>query len=422
MPTPPEDLAELIRTNQPCVVLTGAGVSTESGIPDFRSPTGIWADFDPRDLATLGAFRRDPEKVWRFYAPRFSILASAEPNRAHRALVDLEELGLLRAVITQNIDLLHGRAGSREVVEVHGSIRTSSCPGCASAYPLAEVVALIETGRGAPRCPDCGSVLKPDVVFFDELLSANAIDQAFAFAREARLLLVVGSSLEVHPVAELPEETLDAGGRVAVVNEGPTRVDGRATLRIEGRAGPVLAEAVAQLTPARLVDYDPGWPAAFESERAHVAEALGDLALEIQHMGSTAVPGLAAKPVLDLLAGLRTLGLPPERIAAVERLGYEYKGEYGLPGRLFFRKGGGRRTHHLHAVKHGSELWRRHLAFRDYLRAHPDEAERYAAEKRRAAARDLTAPEYWEVKKPHVDALLHRAWAWYGTRERPPGI
>ncbi|HET9544921.1 MAG TPA: Sir2 family NAD-dependent protein deacetylase, partial [Gaiellaceae bacterium] len=125
-----ERLAELIGGRQPVVVLTGAGVSTESGIPDFRSPTGIWAEFDPREYATLGAFHDDPEKVWRFYAPRFAMLGEARPNRVHRALAELERMGLVRAVVTQNIDLLHERAGSRDVVEVHGSIRVSHCLAC----------------------------------------------------------------------------------------------------------------------------------------------------------------------------------------------------------------------------------------------------------------------------------------------------
>ncbi|MGH3042312.1 MAG: SIR2 family NAD-dependent protein deacylase, partial [Gaiellaceae bacterium] len=117
-------LARLILENRPCVALTGAGVSTESGVPDFRSASGIWTEFDPREYATLGAFQRDPEKVWRFYAPRFAMLTEAEPNPAHLALAELERRGLVRAVVTQNIDLLHERAGSRDVIEVHGSIRT----------------------------------------------------------------------------------------------------------------------------------------------------------------------------------------------------------------------------------------------------------------------------------------------------------
>jgi NAD-dependent deacetylase len=240
-------LARLIQKNQPCVALTGAGVSTESGIPDFRSPTGIWAEFDPLEYGSLSAFQADPEKVWRFYAPRFAMLTDAEPNAAHRALAELERAGLLRAVITQNIDLLHERAGSREVVEVHGSIRHSTCLTCDAHYPLEEVVRLLEVGAGAPRCTVCGAVVKPDVVFFEELLPEDAIDRAYELAGEARLLLVVGSSLEVWPVAELPLVTLRAGGRVAVVNEGPTSVDDRAELKLTGKAGEVLGEAVARL-------------------------------------------------------------------------------------------------------------------------------------------------------------------------------
>jgi NAD-dependent deacetylase len=243
----PEQLAALIREHQPCVVLTGAGVSTESGVPDFRSASGIWAEFDPREYATLGAFRRDPEKVWRFYAPRFAMLTSAKANAAHLALAELERLGLVRAVVTQNIDLLHERAGSRDVVEVHGSIRTSSCPGCGAAHPLAEVVPLIEE-HGAPPCPGCGAILKPDVVFFDELLPESAMERATALAEEAELLLVVGSSLEVYPVADLPRSTLTAGGKVAVVNRTSTWVDARAELVLRESAGEVLAAAVGGLT------------------------------------------------------------------------------------------------------------------------------------------------------------------------------
>ena len=262
-------LARLVRENQPVVALTGAGISQESGIPTFRgpdpvpgvvgdtddvssesgspdfpSPAGIWAEFDPREYATLGAFRRDPEKVWRFYASRYSMLAEAEPNRAHRALAELERMGLLRAVVTQNIDLLHRRAGSRDVVEVHGSIATSSCPGCGAVYELGDVVRLVDAGGGAPSCTACGEVLKPDVVFFDELLPEAAIDRAFALAREAALLLIVGSSLEVYPVAALPQETLDAGGKVGVVNRGATWVDPHAALALDAVAGEALSEAV----------------------------------------------------------------------------------------------------------------------------------------------------------------------------------
>jgi NAD-dependent deacetylase len=238
-------LARLIHEHQPCVALTGAGISQESGIPDFRSPKGMWARFDPLEYATLGAFQRDPEKVWRFYAPRFSMLTNAEPNRAHLALAELESYGLLCAVITQNIDLLHERAGSREVVEVHGSIRTSTCLSCGARYPLDEVLGLLDAG--APLCTACREVLKPDVVFFDELLPGDAIDRAYELAGKARLLLVVGSSLQVWPVAELPLVTLRAGGKVAVVNDGSTSVDDRAELKLAGKAGEILEATLAAL-------------------------------------------------------------------------------------------------------------------------------------------------------------------------------
>jgi NAD-dependent deacetylase len=239
-------LAALIRYHQPCVVLTGAGVSTESGIPDFRSPTGIWAQYDPMECATIEAFDADPEKVWGFYALRHRALVEAEPNEAHRALAELEARGLVRAVITQNIDLLHERAGTRELLEVHGSIRTCICRSCGATYELEQVARMLESAS-APRCEACGTILKPNVVMFGELLPFDAIDRAYALAREASLLLVVGSTLEVAPVSLLPWETMQAGGRVAIVNLGPTAFDAHATLRVEGRAAEVLSAVAAEL-------------------------------------------------------------------------------------------------------------------------------------------------------------------------------
>ena len=230
----------MIATEQPCVVLTGAGISTESGIPDFRSPSGIWARYDPMEYATIAAFRRDPVKVWEFYALRFEMLTQAEPNAGHRALADLEAAGFVRAVVTQNIDGLHTRAGSRDVVEVHGSIRTASCPRCGERVPLEDVVAALEA-EPAPPCPTCGDILKPDVVMFGESLPEAAIDRAFALARGAGVLLVVGSSLEVYPVAGLADETLAAGGSLAIVNRGTTSYDGRASVRVDAGAGATLA-------------------------------------------------------------------------------------------------------------------------------------------------------------------------------------
>jgi NAD-dependent protein deacetylase/lipoamidase len=236
-----ERLAELIRDRGPCVVLTGAGVSTESGIPDFRSPTGIWADVDPMEYGSLRAFEADPEKVWSFYAKRIELLTGAEPNDAHYALADLERRGFVSAVVTQNIDLLHTRAGSREVVEVHGSIRTASCPACSASFPLDESLLPL------PRCSDCGSVLKPDVVFFGEVLPRAAIDRAYELAQNTELMIVVGSALEVYPVADLPLETLRTGGSFAIVNRGPTALDREAELKVDGAAGETLREMATVL-------------------------------------------------------------------------------------------------------------------------------------------------------------------------------
>jgi NAD-dependent deacetylase len=248
-----EALAALLRERQPCVVLTGAGISTESGIPDFRSPTGIWAEYDPMEYATIDAFRRDPVKVWEFYALRFEVLTRARPNAGHLALAELERRGLVEAVVTQNIDGLHERAGSREVIEVHGSIRTAGCLTCGERMPLADVVAALRDAP-APPCRRCGAIVKPDVVMFGELLPAGAIERAVDLAEGAGFLLVVGSSLEVYPVAGLPEATVSAGGSLAIVNRGPTPFDGLAAVRIDGGAGDVLSALVEEVDSLRRDD------------------------------------------------------------------------------------------------------------------------------------------------------------------------
>ena len=236
-------LAELVRGHRPLVVLTGAGISTESGIPDFRSASGIWAKYDPLEYAHIDAFHRDPGKVWDFYGKRLSVLGDAEPNDGHRALAELEERRWVRAVITQNIDCLHERAGSRALVEVHGSIRTSSCLRCGATLPMDDVVGLLPV----PYCPNCGEVLKPDVVMFGELLPAAQIARAEQLARDAGMLLVVGSSLEVYPVAGLPLATLEHGGRLAIVNRGGTPFDARASVVIDAGAGKTLRALAERL-------------------------------------------------------------------------------------------------------------------------------------------------------------------------------
>jgi NAD-dependent deacetylase len=242
-----ERLAELVREADSVVALTGAGISVPSGIPDFRSPgTGIWENVDPMEVAHIDAFRRDPQRFWSFYGDRFATLRDKQPNGAHAALVELEERGNLDAVITQNIDMLHRKAGTRELVEVHGTIAHSSCLDCGATFELEEARARLAADGAVPPC-DCGSPLKPDVVLFGEMLPVEAMERATALALAADVLLCVGSSLEVHPVAGLPALTLRTGGRVAIVTQGPTPLDGDAEVKLDGDVVDELQALVAAL-------------------------------------------------------------------------------------------------------------------------------------------------------------------------------
>jgi NAD-dependent deacetylase len=184
------------------------------------------------EVAHLDVFLNDPGRFWSYYRPRFGMLSDKEPNPAHRALAHLEEKGVLDAVITQNIDTLHRKAGSRNVVEVHGTIETGTCWACKTSYPLAEIEALFDAD-GIARCT-CGGPVKPDVVLFGELLPEAAMLEAHALCERADLLLCVGTSLEVFPVAGLPSVTRAAGGAVAIVTKGPTPYDGEAEVRLDG--------------------------------------------------------------------------------------------------------------------------------------------------------------------------------------------
>jgi NAD-dependent deacetylase len=200
------------------------------------------------EVAHIDVFRRDPERFWLFYGDRFQSLRDKEPNPAHEALAELEARGLLDAVITQNIDRLHARAGTKELVEVHGTIDHSSCLACLRRYALEDVrERQLADERGIPRC-DCGEPLKPDVVLFGEFLPEDALRRAEQLARSADLLLCVGSSLEVYPVAQLPGSTLAAGGRVALVTQGPTPYDDRATVKLDGDVAAELTALVAALS------------------------------------------------------------------------------------------------------------------------------------------------------------------------------
>lgn len=226
-------LAQLVRCAGSVVALTGAGISVPSGIPDFRTPgTGIWENVDPREVAHIDAWRAAPASFWSFYGQRFQTLGDKRPNAAHEALVELEGGGMLDAVITQNIDMLHRKAGTRDLIEVHGSIASCSCLSCGESYGLAEVIARLAAAP-LPVCA-CEQPLKPDVVLFGEFLAQDALERATELAAAADLLLCIGSSLEVHPVAQLPDITLRHGGDVAIVTHGPTPYDERAAVRLGG--------------------------------------------------------------------------------------------------------------------------------------------------------------------------------------------
>jgi NAD-dependent deacetylase len=230
------------------VVLTGAGISVPSGIPDFRTPgTGLWENVDPMEVAHIDAWRRDPDRFWSFYGQRFASLVDKEPNDAHRAIAELERRGLVRAVVTQNIDRLHRLAGTERLIEVHGSIDQSVCLQCDGKVSIGRVVELLREGEGAPLCESCLLPLKPDVVLFGELLPERALAEAQSLALEADLMLCVGSSLEVYPVAGLPAMMHGAGGRLVLITQGPTPYDADAEIKLDGDVVEELSAVLAAL-------------------------------------------------------------------------------------------------------------------------------------------------------------------------------
>ena len=217
-------------------MLTGAGISVPSGIPDFRTPgEGMWEKVNPMEVAHIDAFRRDPDRFWHFYSQRFMSLRDKRPNRAHEIVAELESRGVVRAVITQNIDRLHRAAGTEDPIEVHGSIAESVCLGCGARFTLETVVEQIERHpSSAPECTRCFEPLKPDVVLFGEFLPEDALRRAHDLAAEADLMIAIGSSLEVHPVAALPGITLENGGKLVLITQGPTPYDRQAEAKLDG--------------------------------------------------------------------------------------------------------------------------------------------------------------------------------------------
>jgi len=226
-------------------VLTGAGMSVQSGVAPFRGEGGLWEKFDPNEYAHIGAFKSDPEKCWELFKLQIEEISEAQPNEGHEALVSLESEGV-EAVITQNVDGLHGKAGSNEVVELHGSLSRLVCPGCGKMYETDEKKDIIYDGE-IPRC-DCGKITRPDVVMFGEMLPMDAVDRARGLSQGADLMIVVGTSAVVQPAASLPILAKRNGAEILEVNiERTPLTDNFTDHFLRGKAGEVLSKIVKNI-------------------------------------------------------------------------------------------------------------------------------------------------------------------------------
>jgi NAD-dependent deacetylase len=238
----PSALVQLLQALPRTVVFTGAGISAESGVPTFRDAlTGLWSNYNPEELATPQAFRRDPKLVWDWYAWRRKLVSNAQPNPAHRALVTLERRVPSFTLITQNVDGLHRRAGSQRVLELHGNLFRTKCQQEAIAIQSWE-----DSGETPPRCPRCGSWLRPDVVWFGEMLPAAVVTEAQAVTVQCELFLSIGTSTLVYPAAELPFLALDNGATVVEINPQATPLSSRASFSLRGAAGQVLPQLLSE--------------------------------------------------------------------------------------------------------------------------------------------------------------------------------
>lgn len=239
---------QLLRHSQYTVALTGAGMSTHSGIPDFRSPrSGLWASVDPAEVASIYSFKHHPQRFYEWIRPLAQMILDADPNPAHCALARLEQSGHLKSIITQNIDMLHGRAGSSHIYELHGHLRDVTCIHCFAVYP-AEPYLRNTTNNHVPSCPMCGNALKPNVILYGEQLPAATLTAARREARRCDLMLVTGSSLEVYPAAQLPGLAQQTGAKLVFINLSATELDAMAEVVIHADVAdilPQLADALA---------------------------------------------------------------------------------------------------------------------------------------------------------------------------------
>lgn len=235
-----EELARRLQQARHAVVLTGAGASTDSGLPDFRSKQGLWQGIDPMKLASMTALRRNPVEFYNFYRYRLAKLADARPNGVHTGIAALQQAGYVKALITQNIDGLHQAGGARDVIEMHGSLRECVCVQCRSRYSSQLIDVDVQSAADVPRCPECRGVLKPGVILFEEALPEAAIERAFDETYQADLFIVVGTSLEVAPVNQLPALAVERGADLAIINLEATYLDRHAQWLIRDRAAGVL--------------------------------------------------------------------------------------------------------------------------------------------------------------------------------------
>jgi len=244
--------AGLLYNSKEAIVLTGAGISTESGIPDFRGDGGIWEKYKPEIYGNIQAFLKNPKKFWELAHKVAPNLFKAKPNPGHYALAELEKMDIIKAVITQNFDDLHQKAGSIIVYEVHGNINRFNCFGCKSSYTKDQIMRKLKKEKGAPLCDFCSSPLKPSVVLFGEGLPTFEIYQSRALAQKADIMLIAGSSLEVAPVCDLPLYTLREGGKLIIVNDQPTNLDKRAEVVIRHKTGIVLPLIIEEIKKMQL--------------------------------------------------------------------------------------------------------------------------------------------------------------------------
>jgi len=240
---------QMVLSSKNTVALTGAGISTESGIPDYRSPgTGLWEKMD-QSVVSLDGFRRAPHRYYDYALELYPVRRSAKPNPAHLMLAELERSGLLKGVITQNVDGLHQDAGSEEVHELHGSLRQAVCLGCSVLEPMESVMERVVSGENPPLCKECGGVLKPNAVFFGELLPHVPWQSSIELARGAELFITIGSSLQVSPANTLPDVALRGGAGLVILNLTPTPFDGDARLVVREKIGE-FSSAVTELLAA----------------------------------------------------------------------------------------------------------------------------------------------------------------------------